>query len=218
MGVSSYFEFVAVLFGWVLYDNLYTVLADAGIVYIPFLIIIASNVISSRKAGDDEGNAAVQSVKKIETDIIIAIFVLILCVIPMSTVNLSEMRFVKPALNCEKPAEIVLGTDTGTTVDTTLQTFGGETGRAPLWWALVHIVTKSVTAASIASIPCSHELSSVSNELANDKIESPMLRRELQDFINDCYMPAKASILNSSTVTLSNADISSINWIGSENF
>ena len=62
MGVSSYFEFVAVLFGWVLYDNLYTVLADSGIVYLPFLIIIASNVISSRKAGDDEGNAAVQSV------------------------------------------------------------------------------------------------------------------------------------------------------------
>ncbi len=218
MGVSSYFEFVSVLFGWVMYDNLFTVLADSGIVYIPFLIIIASNVIESRKGGDDEGNAAVQSVKKIETDTIVAIFVLIFCVIPISTVNLSEMRFVKPALDCNKTADTILGTDTKTTVDTTLQTLGGQTGRAPLWWALNHIVTKSITAAGIASIPCSYDLASVSNELANDKIESPMLRRELQDFINDCYMPAKASILNSASVTLSTADIRSINWIGSEYF
>ncbi len=99
------------------------------------------------------------------------------------------MRFVKPALNCNQTADIILGTDTGTTVDTTLQTLGGETGRAPLWWALIHIVTKSITAASIASIPCSYDLSSVSNNLANDKIDSPSLRREIQDFINDCYMP-----------------------------
>ncbi len=218
MGVSSYFEFVAVLFGWVLYDNLFTVLADSGIVYIPFLIIIASNVIESRKAGDDEGNAAVQSVKKIETDMIIAIFVLILCVIPMSTVNLSEMRFVKPALDCNKTADIILGTDTKTTVDTTLQTLGGQTGRAPLWWALIHIVTKSVTAASIASIPCSYDLSSVSNELANDKIDSPSLRREIQDFINDCYMPAKASLFRDRSASVSPVEVNSANWLGSDYF
>lgn len=218
MGVSSYFEFVSVLFGWVLYDNLYVVLADSGIVYIPLLIIIASNVIESRKAGDDEGNAAVQSVKKIETDIVIAIFVLILCVIPMSTVSLSEMRFVKPALNCNQTADTILGTDTRTTVDTTLQTLGGETGRAPLWWALIHIVTKSVTAASIASIPCSYDLASVSNELANDKIDSPSLRREIQDFINDCYMPAKASLFRNRTVSLSASEANSINWLGSDYF
>ena len=78
MGVSSYFEFLTTLFGWILYDNFWSVLADSGLVYVPFIVILFTNIVTSRRSGDDEGSAALQSLKKSETDIVIAIFVLFL--------------------------------------------------------------------------------------------------------------------------------------------
>ena len=44
MGVSSYFEFVTVLFGWIVYDRLWAVLNDTGIVYLPFFVILLKNL------------------------------------------------------------------------------------------------------------------------------------------------------------------------------
>ena len=58
MGVSSYFEFLTTLFGWILYDNFWSVQADSGLVYVPFIVILFTNIVTSRRAGDDEGSAA----------------------------------------------------------------------------------------------------------------------------------------------------------------
>ena len=49
MGVSSYFEFVTVLFGWIVYDRLWAVLNDTGIVYVPFFVILLKNLLESRR-------------------------------------------------------------------------------------------------------------------------------------------------------------------------
>ncbi|MDE2639118.1 MAG: conjugal transfer protein TraG, partial [Chloroflexota bacterium] len=81
MGVSSYFEFVTVLFGWVVYDRLWAVLNDTGIVYLPFFAIVARNVMESRRGGDDEGSAAIQSLKKSEVDVVVALVVLFLAAV-----------------------------------------------------------------------------------------------------------------------------------------
>jgi len=218
MGVSSYFEFVVTLFGWVMYDNLWSVLSGSGIVYIPFLVMIASNIIQSRKAGDDEGSAGVQSLKKIETDLVVMIIVMMLACIPLVDVELGEMRYTKPALDCQLVASTIDGDDTGTTYDSTLATLGGQTGRIPAWWGFMHIVSKAVVSASIASIPCSYDLASVEAKLANDNIEDPRLRKELQEFINDCYMPSKSKLIRTQTGALSSAQLKEANWVGSSYF
>jgi len=216
MGVSSYFEFVTTLLGWIIYENIYNVLSSSGLLFVPFVIIIVSHVISTRKAGDDEGAAAVQSVKRIETDIIVTLFVLMVCVIPVSTVSLAEMRYVKPALNCKLEVEEVNGGDTNTTTDFTLDSIGGESGSAPVWWAVMHMLSKSVTAASIASIPCSYDLASVEITLANDKIDNPAVRRELGQFLNDCYVPAYAQFLDEGAEGVDDDDQAGVKWLGSE--
>ncbi|MEM8500659.1 MAG: conjugal transfer protein TraG N-terminal domain-containing protein [Pseudomonadota bacterium] len=216
MGVSSYFEFVSTLLGWIIYENIYNVLSSSGLLFVPFLVIIISHVIATRKAGDDEGAAAVQSVKRIETDIIVTFFVILVCVIPVSTVSLSEMRYVKPALNCKLEPLELNGGETNTTADLTLDTIGDETGSAPVWWAIMHMLSKSVTAASIAGIPCSYDLASVEITLANDKIENPAVRRELQQFVNDCYAPAYAQFLSGGAGGIDDDNQSNVKWLGSE--
>ena len=68
MGVASYFEFVTTLFAWILYKGIWSVLVDTGIVFIPIITMVVSNILASHKAGDDEGSAAIQSLKKIEAE------------------------------------------------------------------------------------------------------------------------------------------------------
>ncbi len=224
MGVSSYFEFVTTLFGWAVYARLWDLVADTGIVYIPILAIFIGNITNSRRGGDDEGSAGIQSLKKIETDLALALFVLLFAGVPFVDVTLAEMKFVRPTLDCrvvdniasgKEPAEVT-GTNTGTSYDRVLSTIAGETGRIPIWWGFLHILTKSVVSSSLASIPCSGDMSSVQMRLENTPFEDPRVSREVQEFINDCFMPAKSQFLRRSTVAgLTPDQIDELNWVGS---
>lgn len=198
MGVSSYFEFVTVLFGWVVYDRLWAVLNDTGIVYLPFFAILLTNLLESRRAGDDEGSAAIQSLKKSETDVLVAIVVLFLAAVPFTEVRLAEMSYTRPTLDCataeriargDEPAEVA-GTATGTAYDVPLATLSGEVGRVPLWWGFVHVVSKAVVAAGVAAIPCTGDVVRVAMSLDGDPIDDVHLAREVADFTTDCHRPS----------------------------
>lgn len=225
MGVSSYFEFVTTLFGWVMYDQLWGVITGAGLVSIPFIVVILSNITSSKKAGDDEGSAGVQSLKKTEVDVVFMVGVIFLAAVPFSTVTLSEMHYARPAYDCSIADQIaggapatVNGSATGTTYDATLQTLSGEVGRIPVWWAAMHVLTKAVVAASIAGIPCTGDLAAVNMRLENDSLTDPRVGKEVQEFIGDCYMPAKSQFIRKDQSALSPEERESINHMGSSYF
>lgn len=225
MGVSSYFEFLTTLFGWILYDNFWSVLADSGLVYVPFIVILFTNIVTSRRAGDDEGSAALQSLKKSETDIVIAIVVLFLAAVPFSDVRLGEMQYVRPTLDCAIEDAIasgdpatVNGAATNTSWDRTLSQISGQTGRIPIWWGFMHVMTKSVVAASVASIPCTGDLAAVELRLENDYIDDPRVNKELQEFIVDCYMPARSQFYRIDQTAVTPAQADSIFYLGSSYF
>lgn len=218
MGVASYFEFVTTLFSWILYKEIWAVLVDTGIVFIPIITMVVGNIMSSHSAGDDEGSAAVQSLKKIETDFIAILGVIVFAAIPVLDVQLSDMQYVKPPLSCGTASVTIDGLATDTTYDRTLATISGQTGAIPIWWAALHTLSKSVTAASIASIPCAPALASVEYRLAEDTITDPGLRKELAEFTDDCYRKSKSRLMRMDTSTLTSAQLEDSNWLGSEYF
>ena len=216
MGVASYLEFVTTLFAWILYKEIWAVLVDTGVVFIPIITMVLGNILNSHRAGDDEGSAAIQSLKKIETDFIAMLGVMVFAAIPVIDVQLADMRYVKPTLGCSAVAATIDGTSTETTYDRTLATIGGETGAIPIWWAGLHTLSKSVTAASMASIPCAPELASVEYRLAQDKIDDPSLRQELAEFTDDCYRRSKSRLLRMDTSAMTALQLEDTNWLGSE--
>ena len=218
MGVASYFEFVTTLFAWILYKEVWAVLVDTGIVFIPIITMVVGNILTSHKGGDDEGSAAIQSLKKIEADFFAMLGVIVFAAIPVLDVQLGEMQYVKPALRCGSTVTTIDGTNTKTTYDRVLATISGQTGSIPIWWAALHTLSKSVTAASIASIPCAPALASVEYRLAEDAIDDPGLRKEVAGFTDDCYRRSKSRLMRMDTSTLTLAQLEDINWLGSEYF
>lgn len=219
MGVASHFEFVTTLFSWILYKEIWAILVDTALVFVPVITMMVANIVSSRRAGDDEGSAALQSLKKIETDFYLMLGVIVFAAIPVLDVSLGDMTYVKPALDCNvSAAAAVPGTNTGTTYDTTLAAMGGQTGQAPIWWATLHTLSKSIVSASLAGIPCSSDLASVQFKLANDAITDPDLRRDLAQFTDDCYRPSRSKLLRSDTSALTGAQHKDTLWLGSDVF
>lgn len=218
MGVSSYIEFITTLFGWIMYDNIWSVLADSGVIYIPFIAILVSSIAQAKKAGDDEGSPAKQSLKNVEVDLLVGIMVMFIAAIPFTTVQLGNMQYVRPTLDCNATPGTVIGTNTNTSYDSTLATISGQSGRIPIWWGFVHTLTKSIVSASIASIPCTGDMSAVNFQLENDAIEDPRVRREYLAFLHDCHMPAKSKFIRKDPSGLAAAQWQTINYPGSSYF
>ncbi|HBQ42406.1 MAG TPA: hypothetical protein DD808_17840 [Halieaceae bacterium] len=215
MGVASYFEFVTTLFSWILYQGIWAVLVDSGIVFIPIIAMVLGNCLDSHKGGDDEGSAAIQSLKKIEADFIAMLGVLIFAGIPLLEVRLADMEYNKPALRCTEAAETIPGTDTGTTYDTTLAAMGDQTGSIPLWWAMMHWLSKAVTAASVAAIPCSYDVATIDYRLAEANLEDPDLNRELEQFKRDCWQPSLARLSRTGMGSMTAEEKAEVTWLGS---
>ncbi|EFP2098475.1 conjugal transfer protein TraG N-terminal domain-containing protein, partial [Escherichia coli] len=68
-----------------------------------------------------------------------------------------------------------------------ISSIGDQTAAAPVWWVVVHKLSKGVTQAAVASIPCRPDLRQLRFEIQRTFIENRALADELQDFTNDCY-------------------------------
>ncbi|WP_247964420.1 conjugal transfer protein TraG N-terminal domain-containing protein, partial [Escherichia coli] len=68
-----------------------------------------------------------------------------------------------------------------------ISSMDGKTAQIPLWWLMVHKLSKGVTQAAVASIPCTPDMRQMRFEVQHTRINNKALIEELQDFTNDCY-------------------------------
>ena len=216
MGVNSFLEVFTTLFGWLMYEAFWNILADTGLVWIPVFGIILRNVIQARTSGADEGNAGHLSLKRIEVEVLAMFLVIVVAALPTYEVRLSSIQYYKPASRCEAPDEVISGDATGTTYDTAFITLGEQVARAPLWWALVGFISSGVTSAAVKAIPCHADLRGISFKLNRERLIDPRLRQEVQEFTTQCFYPARAKLLRDKPVAVLEAD--DTEWLGSQFF
>lgn len=216
MGVNSFLEVFTTLFGWLIYERLWNILADTGLVWLPIFGIILKNVIRARTSGADEGNAGHLSLKRIEVEVVGMFLVIVVAALPTYEVRLSSIQYYKPASSCDAVDEVLAGDATGTTYDDAFVTLGGEVARAPLWWALVGFVSAGVTSAAVKAVPCHADLRGISFKLNQERLVDPRLRQEVQEFTTQCFLPARAKLLRDKPAGVIAPD--DTEWLGSEFF
>ena len=158
MGVNSVLEVFTTLFGWIMYESLWGILATTGVVWLPFLLIVLRHVVEARTAGADEGNAGQLSLRRIEVSVIVMLLVIVVAALPAVEVRLADVHYNRPAQNCDADPEVVSGDATDTTYDDAFFTLDGRVARIPLWWALLGAVSSGITSAAVAAIPCQADL------------------------------------------------------------
>jgi TraG-like protein, N-terminal region len=186
MTVESYLELFTTLFGWQQYNNLWSVLSDTGIVFLPFLFILAKNFVGPATSMEAK-DASATSVRRMEIDIALALTVVVLAAQPFITLSPGVLTYEKP---CGAGTAVTPGAS-GTTYDSTFASILTTTN-VPIWWYGMMALSAGATHAAVNGIGCVADLSGYRLDIDKTRIQDPTLLAELGQFVQDCFIPSRS--------------------------
>lgn len=211
---TDYLEYYLTLVGWIVHNGIWSILVASGVFALPFIAIVLQEWLRARAEGADEGNKGVLSSMRIENRVWVAIVVILFAGIPFIPVNLSTIKFdtsrsAQCQINVPQPA------DTGWSGAYT--TLNNQSALVPVWWFFMHAISKAVTGAAVAAIPCGTDLRQMRMDIDASRIADPVLAQEVADFTHDCYGPSRARLFMNRP-NLSDTQMNDVTWIGSSYF
>ena len=214
MTANSFLEYFLILFGWVMNNAMWTILGSTGLFALPLVFKVMGVWLKVREEGADEGNKGLLALPRIEHALYVSFVVMLFCCIPLLPVDISTIKFDSSRA---KQCGVSVPAPQNSGYSGLVNDFDGRTAEVPIWWYLLHMMSKGTTQAMIASIPCGTELRQMRFDVQNTKLRDPVLLQEVQDFANQCYSRAYFRLKNSNS-QLSDATINSVGWIGSDYF
>jgi hypothetical protein len=214
MTTNSYLEYFLTLLGWVINNGLWNILLATGLFAAPLAFRVVGIWLTVREEGEDEGNKGMLSLPRIENALYGAFFVMLSCCVPLIHVSLSTITYDLSRVRTCGTWVPDAPDDSG--YATVISSLNNQTAAAPVWWMLVHKLSKGMTQAAVATIPCRPDLRQLRFEVQHTRINNAALAGELQDFTNDCYALAlymwKQQDQGQTTNT---ATLRDIEWLGS---
>lgn len=198
--VSNLSEAHLLSYGWMIYENLFTLLSLTGIVTIPFLWVLLNNIKDSvAQYGFLNPRAATNSFATIAPTFVVMLLVYTIAFIPSATLELDDMAFQSVCLD-EESGNSVTGDaftagSSGTRFDELNLLAGSQTPNAaavPIGFDLLMRLGAGISRAMNSSGVCSTGVTKLDKELSNMQVKDADLQRELGHFVTDCYFPAKA--------------------------
>lgn len=214
LATSDYLEYYLTLVGWIVSNGIWEVLLVSGIFAIPFAFIVIQEWLRARAEGADEGNKGVLSSLRIENRAWAAVMVILFGCAPFFEVSIATIKFdTSRSAQCGTSVPLP---DTTKWADA-YTTLNGQKAKVPVWWFLVHSLSKAVTGAAVAAIPCGVDLRQMRMDLDATRINDPLLAQELSDFARDCFNPSRAKLLMNRP-TLTEEQQYDVGWFGSKYF
>ncbi|MEC8918891.1 MAG: conjugal transfer protein TraG N-terminal domain-containing protein [Pseudomonadota bacterium] len=204
------------MIGWVVNNALWSSLMQTGLALVPFVALIASEWFKVRQEGEDEGNKGVLLIARIETRLYAMVICYAFTCVPMMSLSFNPVNAVERTNGSGESCSVaVIGQ--GQWGSNTLNAIDGQSAEIPLWWALVHAVSKGVTNVAVSSIPCSPDLQAITSEIDAQSITDPGLKRELGEFQRQCYGAARNRLFQQGG-TIEALEGQDVDWLGSEFF
>lgn len=211
---TDYLEYYLTLVSWLVHNGIWAALVASGAFALPFLAIIIQEWLRARAEGADEGNKGALSSVRIENRVYVAIVVIMFAGIPFIDVDFSNLQYDRSrSVQCE--VSVPLPSETGWSASFT--TLNNQSAKVPVWWFFIHSLSRAITGASVAAIPCGVDLRQIRMEVDATHISDPVLAQEVADFTHDCYGPSRAKLFMSRP-NLDETQLYDVTWIGSHYF
>jgi hypothetical protein len=225
IGVHSYPELYTTLLGWQLYDQIWDILAKTGLAFLPFLGIVLRNI-GQPYASQETKDAGSTSLRRMELDFLVTLLLIFFAVSPALKLDPKLVSYT-PVCQADGKQDTYHPGNTGTTYDKAFTVPTGDL-RVPIWWYAVISMSEGITAGATTLVSCVPHLREMVASVNMAKITDPELKQEVQQFAQDCYVPARTQYLadvhaQSSTVTTINNLVSQYGtadteWPGSRSF
>lgn len=211
MTAGSYFEYVLTLLGWLVNNGVWHTITATGLFALPLLVKLIALWLKAREQGTDEGNGARLLVRWLEHSVYASVMVIMFAGVPFVNVDISTLRFDSQRTS-QCGVSVVQPGDTG--YAPLINELGGQTAAVPVWWYFSHALSKGITSAAIAVLPCQPDLRQIRFDVQHTRIADPALAQELQDFVNDCYGPSRARLKRQGS-GISEEKSREVDWVGS---
>lgn len=211
---TDYLEYYLTLVAWMVNNGIWNILVASGLFALPIAGLIIQEWLRARTEGADEGNKGVLSSMRIENRVWCAIVVILFACVPYIDVDLATIKF-DTTRSAQCQVNVPLPADTGWEPAFTM--LNNQSAKVPVWWFFMHSISKAVTGAAIAAIPCGTDLRQMRMELDSTRIDDPVLAQEVSDFTHDCYGPARAKLFMGRP-ELNDEQMNDVTWIGSHFF
>ena len=211
---NDYLEYYLTLVGWLVSNGIWDVLLDSGMFALPIFAILLQEWLKARGEGADEGNKGLLASTRIESRLWLATAVIMFAGMPFIHLDLSTLQFDESrSEQCQY--QVPAPADTGW--GRSFTSLNNQSAQVPVWWFFVHSISKAVTGAAVAAIPCGTDLRQMRMQVNNTRLHDPVLAQEVADFTNDCYGYSRAKLFMNRP-NLTDELTNDINWIGSRYF
>jgi len=211
---TDYLEYYLTLVSWIVHNGIWNVLVTSGVFAIPFLAIVIQEWLKARSEGADEGNKGILSAARIENRVFVAIVVIMFAGIPFIDVDFNTLQFDRSR---STQCQVNVPTPSETGWSQSFSTLNNQSAKVPVWWFFMHAISRAVTGASVAAIPCGTDLRQIRMDIDNTRIDDPVLAQEVADFTHNCYGPARARLFMDRP-DLTEEQMHDVTWIGSRFF
>lgn len=215
MITHSYLEYALTLLGWLISNGIWNTITATGLFALPLLIKLVSLWLKAREQGADEGDAGSLTLAWMENTVYVALLVIMFTCVPLLNIDITQMKYDtdrSKQCNFSIPAAPDQSGYAPLVSD-----LNGRTAAVPVWWYLIHAVSKGVVNAATATLPCKPDLRQLRFDVQHTRISDPVLGQELRDFVMECYSPSLARLKQHGDA-LSYSESLDVSWPGSSRF
>ncbi len=194
IGVDSTLELFTTVLGWHQYEQIWLLLNDTGLVFLPFLGLLLRNVLIPIQS-QQEGGASFTSLKRFELDLISALVVIVIAGQPLIELKHDQILHFNPCKMDEDNSRTftqIMGVNDVEAYKDALFMLSADSAKIPIWWYAVLSISSGINNAVKHTMPCTSDMvvSSyiIHKTFINDTEENP-LRTDIKKFMKDCYLP-----------------------------
>ncbi|EBZ5771702.1 conjugal transfer protein TraG [Salmonella enterica subsp. enterica serovar Redlands] len=216
MTAHSYLEYALTLLGWLINNGIWHTITATGLFALPLLFRLVSLWLKAREQGADEGDAGGLTLAWMENTIYTSLVVMMFTCVPLLNIDITTITYdVQRSKQCNylvpvKPEQ--------TGYAPLVNDVSSKTAAVPVWWYLVHVVSKGMVSAASATLPCKPDLRQLRFEVQHTRINDKVLGQELTDFVQECYAPSLARLKQRGLPLQDTDDARDIDWPGSRRF
>ncbi|MCS6271823.1 conjugal transfer protein TraG [Shewanella baltica] len=214
MVVDSTIDAYGISLAFYIYNVLWDIFAQTGLVYFPMIMLIGNAVKSASESSLEDHNTK-SSLRTVSMGMFFILMALEFAIYPMVKLNFDEIKYYRRACTSDtsSPGTIstdILGEEAEFIAENMEVQLGGRDIRVPVLFLIALKVSQGIKNWAVADLPCSTDIRLMSDGMMNQRIEDEALRKETEDFVQTCFNPAKRKYLNSWSSGLYDSD----NWPG----
>ncbi|MGL4724667.1 MAG: conjugal transfer protein TraG N-terminal domain-containing protein [Scandinavium sp.] len=215
MTANSYLEYVLTVLGWLVSNGIWDTIVSTGLFTLPLLMKLIAHVLKAREQGVDEGDAGGLTLAWMENTVYVAIIVMMFTCVPLLSLDITEMQLdTQRSSQCNVSVPVAPERSGYAPL---VNDMSGRTAMVPFWWYLVHTLSKGITNAAVATLPCQPDIRQLRFDVQHTRISDPILAQELQDFTMECYAPSLVRLKQQES-SLTYDEDQDVAWIGSSRF